>query len=84
MVIPASLPAAGGCRNDRTGQDWDWTGIYKIYIIKSIDKTSMGYQQREYGPLMAATVISTTPMLIAYFLSQKYVIKGIALSGLKG
>jgi len=38
----------------------------------------------EYGPLMAATVISTAPMLIAYFLSQKYVIKGIALSGLKG
>jgi len=38
----------------------------------------------EYGPLMAATVISTAPMLIAYFFSQKYVIKGIALSGLKG
>jgi multiple sugar transport system permease protein len=38
----------------------------------------------EYGPLMAATVISTAPMLIVYFISQKYVIKGIALSGLKG
>ena len=38
----------------------------------------------EYGPLMAATVISTAPMLIVYFVSQKYVIKGIALSGLKG
>ena len=37
----------------------------------------------EYGPLMAATVISTAPMLIAYFFSQKYVIKGIALSGMK-
>jgi len=84
MVIPASLLAAGGRRNDRTGQDSDWTGIYKIYIIKSIDKTSMGYQQREYGPLMATTVIPTAPMLIAYFLSQKYVIKGIVLSGMKG
>lgn len=38
----------------------------------------------EFGPLMAATVISTGPMLIAYFISQKYVIKGIALSGIKG
>jgi ABC-type glycerol-3-phosphate transport system permease component len=84
MVITASLPTAGGCRNDRTGQDWDWTGIYKIYIIKSVDKTSVGYQKREYGPLMAATVISAAPMLIAYFVSQKYVIKGIALSGLRG
>jgi len=44
----------------------------------------MGYQKREYGPLMAATVISTAPMLIAYFVSQKNVIKGIALSGLEG
>ena len=35
----------------------------------------------EYGPLMAAKVISTGPMLIAYFFSQKYVIKGIGLSG---
>lgn len=38
----------------------------------------------EYGPLMAATVISTAPMLIAYIFSQKYVIKGITLTGMKG
>jgi ABC-type glycerol-3-phosphate transport system permease component len=33
---------------------------------------------------MAATVISTGPMLVAYAVSQKYMIKGIALTGLKG
>jgi ABC-type glycerol-3-phosphate transport system permease component len=38
----------------------------------------------ECGPLMAATVISTALILIAYLLSQKYVIRGIVLSGLKG
>jgi len=37
-----------------------------------------------YGPLMAAAVISTAPMLIAYFFSQKFIVKGIAVSGLKG
>jgi ABC-type glycerol-3-phosphate transport system permease component len=33
---------------------------------------------------MAATVISTGPMLLAYVISQKYMIRGIALTGLKG
>ncbi len=37
-----------------------------------------------YGPLMAATLISTAPMLIAYVVSQKYMIRGIAMTGLKG
>jgi ABC-type glycerol-3-phosphate transport system permease component len=42
------------------------------------------YGNIDYGPLMAATVVSTAPMLIAYIFSQKYMIRGIALTGLKG
>ncbi len=42
------------------------------------------YGSMNYGPLMAATVISTGPMLLAYVVSQKYMIRGIALTGLKG
>ncbi|GAH90577.1 unnamed protein product, partial [marine sediment metagenome] len=42
------------------------------------------YGSMNYGPLMAAAVISTAPMLIAYFFSQKFIVKGIAVSGLKG
>ncbi len=42
------------------------------------------YGNTNYGPLMAATVISTGPMLLAYFISQKYMIRGIALTGMKG
>lgn len=42
------------------------------------------YGSINYGPLMAATVISTGPMLLAYVLSQKFMIRGIALTGLKG
>ena len=41
------------------------------------------YGSMNYGPLMAASVIATFPMLIAYVFSQKYVIKGIAITGLK-
>jgi ABC-type glycerol-3-phosphate transport system permease component len=41
------------------------------------------YGNIDYGPLMAATVLSTIPMLIAYLLSQKFIVRGIALTGLK-
>jgi ABC-type glycerol-3-phosphate transport system permease component len=42
------------------------------------------YGNINYGPLMAATLISTAPMLLAYVVSQKYMIRGIAMTGLKG
>jgi len=42
------------------------------------------YGSINYGPLMAATMIATGPMLIAYAVSQKFMIRGIALTGLKG
>ncbi len=42
------------------------------------------YGSMDYGPLMAATVISVGPLLLVYFFSQKFIIKGIAMTGLKG
>jgi ABC-type glycerol-3-phosphate transport system permease component len=42
------------------------------------------YGSVDYGPLMAATVLSTLPMLIGYLLSQKFIIQSIALTGVKG
>ena len=41
------------------------------------------YGNINYGPLMAGTVISTAPMLVVYALSQRFMIRGIALTGLK-
>lgn len=42
------------------------------------------YGMVNYGPLMAATVISTVPMLIAYIFTQKYMVRGVAMTGMKG
>ncbi|MGA2378426.1 MAG: carbohydrate ABC transporter permease [Spirochaetia bacterium] len=36
-----------------------------------------------FGPLMAAASIATVPMIAAYLFVQKYIIKGIASTGLK-
>jgi sn-glycerol 3-phosphate transport system permease protein len=36
-----------------------------------------------YGPLMAATVITVAPLLVAYAVSQRFMIRGIAMTGLR-
>ena len=36
-----------------------------------------------FGPLMAATSIATVPMIVIYLFLQRFVIKGIATTGLK-
>lgn len=38
----------------------------------------------EWGSLMAGSVVATLPILIVFFFAQKYFIKGITLSGMKG
>jgi len=37
-----------------------------------------------YAMVMAGAVVATLPMLVVYLMFQKYIIKGIALTGLKG
>ena len=37
-----------------------------------------------YGPIMAALVLSVVPMMILFFVFQKYYVQGIAVTGIKG
>lgn len=41
------------------------------------------YGNIDAGPLMAASVISTVPMLLAYAVSQRFMIRSVTLTGLK-
>ncbi len=38
----------------------------------------------DYGLVMAASALTILPLLIFYFIAQKRIIEGIALTGLKG
>jgi len=67
--------------------------LWPVIVVNSADLRTIPvamalfkdpYGNINYGPLMAAAVISTGPMLVAYALSQKFMIRGIALTGLKG
>lgn len=37
-----------------------------------------------YGAIMAGTVVSLIPVVIVYALAQKYIVEGVALTGVKG
>jgi len=67
--------------------------LWPVIVINSQDLRTLPvgialfkdpYGSINYGPLMAATVIASGPMLLAYAVSQKFMIRGIALTGLKG
>jgi ABC-type glycerol-3-phosphate transport system permease component len=67
--------------------------LWPVIVINSADLRTLPvgmalfkdpYGNINYGPLMAAAVISTGPMLLAYAVSQKFMIRGIAMTGLKG
>jgi multiple sugar transport system permease protein len=48
----------------------------------------LAYMQGEYSTqwnlLMAGTVVSVLPILVLYAFAQKYFVRGVVLSGLKG
>ena len=52
-----------------------------IQICLAAFRTEYG---AEYGLIMAGTVCSLLPMVLIYCVAQKYLIEGIAFSGLKG
>jgi multiple sugar transport system permease protein len=37
-----------------------------------------------YGPQMAASFISVLPVIVVFFIAQKYIVEGVAASGIKG
>jgi ABC-type glycerol-3-phosphate transport system permease component len=66
--------------------------LWPIIVINSVNLRTIPiglslfkdpYGNIAFGPLMAATVISVVPMLLVYAFTQKYMIRGIALSGMK-
>lgn len=72
---------------------WSWNNYFWPLLIISepemrtvqlglaMFKSEGGIQ---WGEFMAATVVATLPIMIAYFLAQKQFVKGITLTGLKG
>jgi multiple sugar transport system permease protein len=72
---------------------WTWNDFLWPLIVINSEKhmtlqlgllTFQGAHQTNVGALMAANVMSMAPVLVLFFLAQRYFIRGIASTGLKG
>lgn len=93
VAMPLSLPALGSqfiltfitAYNDYLGPLYYLIGNPELYPLQ----LSLSYWRTASNPdwsvLMAGAMVATIPMLCLYLLSQKFILKGVAItSGLKG
>ncbi len=72
---------------------WVWTDFFgPLIYLNDLDKMTLavglaflrGQRTAQLTLLMAGAMFSTLPMLIIFFVAQRYFVEGIQLSGLKG
>ncbi len=93
IALPLSMPALGSqfiltfisAYNDYLGPLYYLLGYPELYPLQ----LSLAYFRTGSNPdwsmLMAGTMIATIPMVCLYLISQKFILKGVAITtGLKG
>jgi multiple sugar transport system permease protein len=69
-----------------------WSDIFNpVIYLNSQEKWTLalgvtsliGAQVTRFGPLMAASVLMTVPMILLYFLVQRYIQEGVVTTGIK-
>lgn len=91
IYLPLTKPALAALSIFTFQSGWN-NFMWPMIILNDIDKATvqMGLQAfsfnhaTEYGPMMAASVIATIPMLVLFIFAQRYFVQGIAFSGIKG
>jgi len=91
IIVPLSFPAFGVIAI--THFTWAWNDFMgPLIYLNRIEKYTLSiglrlFQTRltiDYAALMAATIMSMIPILMVFFLAQRYFIQGIVISGVKG
>ncbi|MGE3193941.1 MAG: carbohydrate ABC transporter permease [Microbacteriaceae bacterium] len=91
IILPLSRPALAVCAVFTFLGTWNDLLGPVIYLNRNEQFTAavglagfVSRQNPEYNLLMAANLITIIPVLVLYFVAQKYLIGGIASIGLKG
>jgi len=92
IFLPNSMPALA--TSFIFNFSWTWSDWFGPLIYLSEQKTTLavkltrGYQNPQgftmRMPQLAAAVIYTIPLIVLFFLGQKYIIQGLVTSGIKG
>ena len=92
IIVPLSRPAIITVALFQFLASWnDFLGplLYlnderKFTLSLGLANMSSTYGLSQYGQIMAAATMTVGPVVVAFFLAQRYFIQGIATSGLKG
>lgn len=90
VILPLSVPVLVTLGVFSFMGSWN-NYVWPLYVATSPDMQTLpvgltSFSQRyvtEYGKLMAGTALASIPVLIAYLLAQRYLVQGIALTGMK-
>jgi multiple sugar transport system permease protein len=90
VILPLSVPALVSLGVFAFMGSWN-NYVWPLYVATSPDMQTLpvgitSFSQRyvtEYGKLMAGTAVAAIPVLVAYLLAQRYLVSGIALTGMK-
>jgi multiple sugar transport system permease protein len=92
LFLPNAMPALA--TSFIFNFSWTWSDWFGPLIYLSEQKTTLavkltrGYQNPQgftmRMPQFAAAVLYTIPLIILFFLGQKYIIQGVVTSGIKG
>jgi multiple sugar transport system permease protein len=91
IAMPLAKPALGVLAI--TNFAWNWNNFFDPLIyLNSTEKFTVslgltlfqGRMARDIPGLMAMTTVSMIPVLITFFIAQRYFIQGIVISGVKG
>ena len=91
IILPLSKPALATLGIFTFLGSWN-RFIGPLVFLDSLDKYTLpvgialfqGQYSMEYGITLAACLVCTLPVVVIFIIFQKHIIKGIALTGLKG
>ena len=90
IIVPLSKPAFVSLGIYHFMNNWNDL-LYQMMLTSSVEMRTLsaglailvGNHSIKYGPTLAATVISITPLLILFLSGQKFFMEGIATTGVK-
>lgn len=92
IIMPLSKPALATLAvltfmtywNDLLGPVIFLSSVEKMTLTVGLASLQTGSTIARYDILMAGAMISLVPMLVVYVLAQKWIVRGITMTGLKG
>ncbi|MFC5404372.1 carbohydrate ABC transporter permease [Cohnella soli] len=92
IIFPLMLPATGtlimlniyGIWNDLFGPLLYLKDPAKMTLMAQVVQFKANNQSIDYGPIFALCVMATLPLIVLFFFTQKYMMKGLVIGAVKG